>query len=203
MLKKFSEKFNVASKNKLNEDKSFFKDLPSDLVKLFDSYSGYSVENGLYRIHSFNSSLKWSLMIAEYFEKYQFKIYPFGFDWMGRQFCLANTQNSVIYMFDPATGEDYVLHQNIVSFHEDDLVGDTNDMLASNLFKSVLKYCKLDALGYSECLGYKTPLFLGGKDEIKNYEKADLEVYWTWLGQLFKKVKDLPDGANIGQIRIE
>ena len=106
-------------------------------------------------------------------------------------------------MLDPATGEDFELEQDIDRLHDDDFVDDTDDMLAIELFKKVMKYHNLKEIGYNECLGYKVPLFLGGKDSIENYELSDIEVYWGIVSQLFKKVQDLPDGTNIKSIKFD
>ncbi len=201
MLTRFSDKFIITtSSSTVDEDKDFYRDLPKELFELMNSFGGSSFNNGLYRIHSFKSSMQWSLLIAEYFNQYNHKIYPFSFDWMGRQFCLSISNSNTIYMFDPATGEDFELQQTIYSFHNEDLVNDTDDMLAINLFKKVLAFYKINNIGYNKCMGYKTPLFLGGKDGIENYEIQDMEVYWHITNQLYKQVKDLPGGTKIKNI---
>lgn len=37
---------------------------------------------------------------------------------------------------------------------------------------------------YTECVGYKVPLWLGGSDDIENLQTVDLDVYWHVTGQL-------------------
>jgi hypothetical protein len=203
MFKPFSDKFYITvDNNNLSEDKGFYKDLPSELVELLNSFGGSTINYGLYRIHTFKSSLQWSLLISEYFTNYEHQIYPFGFDWMGRQFCLNKTA-STIYMFDPATGEDFKLEQSLSLFHNDDLVNDTDSMLSVILCNKVLSFFKEKSINYNECFGYKIPLFLGGRDEIENYEKQDMEVYWHVESQLFNQVKNLPEGTNINKIKFK
>lgn len=203
MIDTFSHKFNITSKsNIIEKGKDFYKDLPVELFNLLDSFGGSTFNNGLYRIHSFASSVQWALIIAEYFNQYQHKIYPFGFDWMGRQFCLS-TSNDILFMFDPATGGVFELRQTLTLLHDEDFVNDTDDMLSINLFNKALAFYKLSSIGYNECLSYKVPLFLGGKDSIENYELQDVEVYWHIESQLYKKVKGLPEGVKIGNINIE
>ena len=51
-----------------------------------------------------------------------------------------------------------------------------------------------------ECVGYKTPLFLGGKDVMDNLEILNLDVYWTLTAQLIRKARGLPLGTVLGNI---
>ncbi|MEJ1993556.1 MAG: DUF1851 domain-containing protein, partial [Maritimibacter sp.] len=50
---------------------------------------------------------------------------------------------------------------------------------------------------YTQCVGYRTPLFLGGEDEIGNLEIADVDVYWHIMTQLIEKTRSLPPGTNV------
>jgi hypothetical protein len=110
---------------------------------------------------------------------------------MGRQFCLS-TSGEMLYTFDIAIPEVFELKQTIVSFHNDDLVSDTDDMLAVNLFSETLSYNKISAIDFNDCIGLEIPVFLGGKDELQNYKVQNLEVYWAITGQLYNKTKDFP-----------
>lgn len=202
ILRNFLSKFNETEQHSVEEDKSFYKDLPSELYELLKLEGGATFDNGLYRVHTFTSSLKWSLLIAEFFNDYSNKIYPFGFDWMGRQFCLRSS-GDMLLMFDPATGEAFELEQTISLLHNEDFANDKDGMLSSVLFTNLLHKNGLANIKYNECLGYKVPLFLGGKDEPNNYEVQDLEVYWHIQNQLYKKVKDLPEGTKIGNINLQ
>jgi hypothetical protein len=203
MIERFIKKFSSIGSGFSEKDKHLYSKLPKQLFELLDSQGGKSFANGLYRVHGFSSSIRWSLIIGQYFSKYESKLFPFGFDWMGRQFCMSTVRSGVLFMLDPATGEDFELEQDIDRLHDDDFVDDTDDMLAIELFKKVMKYHNLKEIGYNECLGYKVPLFLGGKDSIENYELSDIEVYWGIVSQLFKKVQDLPDGTNIKSIKFD
>ncbi len=49
---------------------------------------------------------------------------------------------------------------------------------------------------------HKLPLVLGGEDEVANFETADAIVHVSVHGQIHRQVKDLPDGAEIGEIEI-
>lgn len=173
------------------------------LQQLFVECGGCSFGKGIYKIHSPKSSAKWRDIIEEYFPAYTGKITPFGFDWMGRQFCLVDGRDEPIFMFDCSTHEDFYVQQDLEKFHNYDLTEDREDTLSESTFERILKLLGQKEVQYNDCLGYKIPLFLGGKDDISNYENIDMDVYWTITCQLFDQVKDLPDGTPINKIEIK
>jgi hypothetical protein len=171
------------------------------IVSLFSECGGYSFNKGLYRIHHPESSLHWSILLADYFPKYKGRIIPFGYDWMGKQFCLDTGRKDYILLFDLATAKDFELNQNIVLFHNNDLIYEKEEVLSEQLFDQVLDEFSLKKLAYTECVTHKTPLFLGGKDNVSNYEVSDLEVCWEMQFQIYRQIKDLPEGTKINSIK--
>ena len=55
-------------------------------------------------------------------------------------------------------------------------------------------------LELAQCVGYKMPLFLGGKHVLENLEVIDIDVYWSISGQLRQRTKTLPPGSSIRRI---
>ena len=106
-------------------------------------------------------------------------------------------------MFDPSTGEDLEVKRDLSDLHDDDFVNDTDVMLSDDVFRDTIKSLNITSISYNECIGYKLPLFLGGADTISNYEKVDIEVYWSIQCQLFKKVMDIDNGTNIKSFGVE
>ena len=106
---------------------------------LFSECGGYSFRNGLYRVHHPNSSRHWSLLISKYFENFKGRIVPFAFDWMGRQFAYDLQKPNYLLMFDPATAEDFEIHETLDLFHNNDLVYDRESLLSENLYNDLLK----------------------------------------------------------------
>jgi hypothetical protein len=109
-------------------------------------------------------------------------------------------RENYILMFDPATAEDFELNQGLEEFHNKDLVNERESALAENLFHELLKFLRLSEVAYSDCLGYKKPLLLGGTDTTDNYELTDIEVYWEFQRQIYLQTKDLPEGTKIDTI---
>jgi hypothetical protein len=120
-----------------------------------------------------------------------------------RQFAADVNRTDFILMFDPSTAEALELQQNIASFHNEELVNDRESYLTQSSFDKLLGVLRIEELPFNKCLGYKVPLFLGGKDKLDNYELSDLEVYWDFQSQIYHQIKDLPPGTKINSIKLE
>jgi hypothetical protein len=171
------------------------------LKSYFEKLGGISVDNGLFRLHTLGSSFVWTEYIYKYFGKYEGEVYPFGFDWMGRQFAVSLLDRNKIYMLDPATGEDFEMEQSVEGFLNDDLINYQEETFNKDVFNEVLIEEK-QSLGFDQCFGFIKPLFLGGEDKLDNYEITDMEVYWEFNYQIFLKTRNLPPGTKIDEIKI-
>lgn len=58
-------------------------------------------------------------------------------------------------------------------------------------------------LSAGECYSCKKPLSLGGQLEADNFERTDLQVHYSILGQLHRQTRHLPAGTKIDSIKIE
>jgi hypothetical protein len=58
-------------------------------------------------------------------------------------------------------------------------------------------------LGPGQLYGYKVPPCLGGEYSIDNLEPTDIEVHFSLLGQIHKKVRTLPPGTPIGMVELK
>ncbi|HEY9046408.1 MAG TPA: hypothetical protein VIN08_10955 [Ohtaekwangia sp.] len=175
-----------------------------DIKSFFEECGGYSFRNGLYKTHNPGASIFWASIIATYFSRYNGKIIPFAFDWLGRQYAISNdSRENRIIMFDPATMEDFALEQNLYSFHNSELVEDQESILSEQYFHEIMQALGINNLDYSACIGHKVPLFLNGTDTVDNFEVTNVEVYWSFQGQLYLQIKDLPPGTKIGSVKFE
>jgi hypothetical protein len=177
------------------------KEIPFKYSELLLDLGGYSFNKGLYTIHTFESSLKWADLLSKYFPGYKNEILPFAFDWCGRQFCVARKGYEGIYVFDPSDLQDLFSDENLLDFHNITLVDDSG-ILINNYFQEALEVLNLNGLNSNQCVCYKLPLFLNGKDDSSNYEIIDTEVYWETQHQIFNQIKDLPEGTRISNIAI-
>jgi hypothetical protein len=58
-------------------------------------------------------------------------------------------------------------------------------------------------LAPGECYSCKIPLSLSGQLDTENFERMDLGVHYSVLGQLHHQTKNLPPGTRIDSIKIE
>ena len=173
------------------------------LSALFAECGGVTINKGLYRVHSRISSQHWSDIIRRHFPELKKMVLPYGHDWLGRQYCVIQGVENVLVMFDPSTVEYFQMAGDLKDFHNRDLVDDRDDTVSEVGFNAALKKMNVTELVIDKCVGYKVPLFLGGKDDYTNYEIVDIEVYWEMQCQIFKQIKDLPPGTKVSSIKFK
>ena len=52
-------------------------------------------------------------------------------------------------------------------------------------------------LSESQCFGFKVPPILGGNYDIENIEPTDLSAHYSFLADIYRQTKDLPDGTKV------
>jgi hypothetical protein len=175
------------------------------LNELLEQFSGASFNKGLYRIVASTSFHLAKGFIAIAVPSFAIRAVPFGYDWLGRIFALDPARieggSPSVVMFEPGTGEVLQMPCNLLTFHETELIDYCEEALAANFHRQWLQSGG-PAPKQSQCIGYKRPLYLGGRDEIENLEMSNLDVYWTITGQLLQKARGLPAGARIDNVKL-
>ena len=182
------------------------EDGAAGLMAFCSTHAGCSFERGLYRIHSAVDMPIWTKLVTEAFPVFRKRVFCFSYDWLGRHFALDLLRKErgqyLILMMDPGTGEALEIPADFNTFHQHELVQFRNEALAVDFFRAWLaSYGPTPSS--SECVGYKKPLFLGGRDDVDNLELIDMEVYWSLSSQLLQKIQGLPEGTPINDLRLE
>ncbi|MEY3172302.1 MAG: hypothetical protein RLZZ436_215 [Planctomycetota bacterium] len=168
-------------------------------------HSSQTFANGLYRIMKLEEMTTWTTIASDAFPEFRGHILCFSSDWLGRIFAVNQTRKVAgqyqILMLELGTGMALDIPVTFEDFHNAELVDFANEALAAQFYRDWLKHGGAPP-GFGECVGYKTPLFLGGKDVIENLEVIDMHVYWTLTAQLLTKTRSLPDGTKISEIRL-
>lgn len=150
-------------------------------------FGGSTFERGLYRVLPLTDVPKVKKLVDAGFPFLGRRVLPFSTDWLGRVFAADTGRldrgEPMVLMLEPGTGEALEIPCTIQSFHDRELIEYKDAALAAPFYEAWLD------LGGSipeatQCIGYRKPLFLGGKDEVSNLEVADLDVYWTLTTQL-------------------
>lgn len=188
-----------------NSDSSLSTSISIDerLINLFAECGGTSISRWLYKVHTPFSFELWRPILNTYFPNFKNTILPFGFDWLGRQYCILSGKDNIIVMLDPADIEGYTPEGNLDVFHNTDLVDDRDETVSEVAYGEFLKEKGINKLSYNECAGHKIPLFLDGIDDFSNYHVVDLEVHWEIQYQLYVQVRNLPQGTPINTIKFE
>jgi hypothetical protein len=144
-----------------------------ELALFLKEYSGFTFNSGLYRVHKLGDIQKWNEIVGKCFPDLCKNVFCFSYDWLGRHFALnMSTQvesERTVVMLEPGTGEMLEMPVNFVDFHNHEIVDYREEALAYSFFQKYLETSQA-APKYNECIGYKVPLFLGGRDDVDNLE---------------------------------
>jgi hypothetical protein len=106
------------------------------------------------------------------------------------------TEDGSVHMLDVGIGTFTRLADN--RSHFADLL-DVEDNGNNWLLIPLVDQCRKAGmtLGPNQCYGFKIPPVLGGKYEPSNFAPTDLAVHYSFLADIHKRVKDLPDGTPV------
>jgi hypothetical protein len=170
------------------------------LLDFFSKFAGMSFNNGLYRVVASADIRRWNATIEDAFPNFKDALTSFGVDWLGRIFALDSRRRVSgrlgVTLFEPGTGQALEVPCNIESFHDEELVDYKDAALAESFFNEWIRKGG-HGPSYSQCVGYKRPLFLGGVDVVENLELTDLDVYWTVSAQLISKLRNVPHSTGL------
>lgn len=200
MFDDFLKNFPIDAGSMIQRQNSPLNPKTSGVNELLSRFGGASFKHGLYRIIRASEVADWNARVCVGFPQFLGRVTCFGYDWQGTAFAtdswrLEQGEPGVV-MFDPGTGKALQVPANIRTFHEVEMVEDADAALAANMYAD-WRDAEGAAPAYDQCVGYKKPLFLNGKDEIENLELSDLEIYWHLMGQLMVQVRELPQGTPI------
>lgn len=175
-----------------------------EVEDLIRQVGGTTYNHGLYRVLTPSQYPVAKEAFERMHPKYEGKLAPFGYDWMGRHFAVdlhASTNgNPRVLMMEPGTGSAFVIPVTVETFHNEELVESHDDALASGSWTE-WRETHPDPLPHSKCVGYRKPLFLGGEDDFPNYEIGNLEIYIEFCSQVWDRIRDLPEGTPIKNIQ--
>ena len=207
MFERFLDEFRVLPPEQVvgrawREDRLLAVDGYSALAHRF---AGCAFENGLYRLHDAASGPGALALISEVFPEFAPRARPFGYDWLGRQFAIDSDRHEaeqpLVLLLEPGTEEALEIPLTFGAFHDEELVDYRDAALASELFATWARDHDAELpLDRGDCVGYRVPLFLGGRDTVDNLEVIDLDVYWTTCAQLRSGTSQLPRGMSIKDV---
>lgn len=200
MFERFLETFNVSDGDPISDSSG-----PTDVEEWAKVVGGRTFDDGLYRVHTTRSAAAANSLVRAAFPEFAGRLSCFGYDWLGRQFATDAARglgsDPEVLLFEPGTGQALEIPVPFSAFH-DELI----DFDEAALARSFYEQWRADggaAPTLDECVGYRTPLFLGGQDDVSNLEVSDLDVYWTIMGQLRVQILNRAEGTRISAISSE
>jgi len=148
--------------------------------------------DGVYTIVSREEANHLLVLVESVFKEEAGKIDVFAVDWMGRIFALDATSpdptgQSTVVCFDLAEPVAFCTDVNFDDFHNKEAVDQQYALLNMNQYEEWIKGNAPPSDGVS-CVGYKIPLFLGGKDAVENQELSDRSVYLHILAEMHRSM---------------
>lgn len=165
------------------ENNNYIEWIDSKIESLINEFWWYSFNNWLFRIHTYESIIKWTAIILEYFSDYKWKFILFWFDWVWRQFAVNKENENEIFLFDIATLEVFISDNNLKEFLLN-ISQYPERFLDENWFKEFNILLK-----YNESISHKVPLILWWQDVNSNMEVTDMEVDWGIVWQIMQQTR--------------
>jgi hypothetical protein len=132
------------------------------------------------------------------------RLVVFGYDWLGRLLGFDRARvldgEPLVAILEPGTGQLLEVPATFAGFIDRELVDEADAALAASFYAD-WKSSGGRAPHPTECIGYRTPLFLAGRDSIENLEVCDLDVYISLCGQMYAEAKSRPPGTAVKAIK--
>ncbi len=176
------------------------------LAEILAELGGQTFNHGVFRVFRADQIPAAVQAMEAMFPQYRGRLLPFAFDWLGRHFALdlAKGENGhpQILMLEVGTGQAMIIPVPVMDFLNVELVEYAADALATSFWQEWRSLNPAD-LAFTDCVGYKVPLFLGGTDVVANLEVSDMSVYIELCSQLRNKTRKLPPGQSIGSVTLK
>lgn len=162
-----------------------------NFLTIFAAAAGHSDPSGSYWVLTLEEAeLADAWLYGAFAELKVARTISFARDWSGRVYAW-HPRTAAVLIADPADGAYYTCPSSFTELHQTDLREDRDEMLNEHVYRRLLA-TGWEAPSRTTCIGYRTPLFLNGEDDVSNMEHIDIDVYWTITGQLIARVLGYP-----------
>jgi hypothetical protein len=114
---------------------------------------------------------------------------------------LQDPEDGSVHLLDVGGGELSQVAASVEEFKE--LLADREFVTDSFVPETIVGLREAGkTLAAGQIYSYIHPPVLGGEYSIENLEPTDVQVHYSVLGQIHEQVKDLPEGAEVGEIKL-
>jgi len=181
----FLKKFNLFKK--CDKNNKIFVSNNEYLNSVVNTLGLSSYGKGLLRIYGESEIGENTKSVEEAFPNARDEIICFGRDWLNRQFAVRKNDPDKILRFDVVYNETIHIPVNLKVFFEKEVLEHTDSLFSETYFNAWETKNKDFILACNECVDFKIPPSLGGKDIIENLEITDSSVAWYMNLQLRNK----------------
>lgn len=188
-FKDFDQKFSFDSEDtgRMCKDQALMS-LPT-YVKFAKEHAGGTFNGGLYRFYDSAEMPLMQALAETAFKNIGCDFRVFASDWLGRQYALNFTHENFnepsLLILDVSVEKPLFLKDTFENFHNKDLKENASLFLEVNLYKSwVTLHDDKPLQSVFNCVGLKSPFFLGGVRDLENLNLTDFEAYWTNITKL-------------------
>lgn len=181
----FLNKFNLFKK--CDKNNKIFVSNNEYLNSVVNTLGLSSYNEGLFRIYGELEIEENTKSIEEAFPNAKDEIICFGRDWLNRQFAVRKKHPDKILRFDIVYNETIHIPVDLKVFFEKEVLEHTDSLFSATYFNAWKTKNKGLTLTCTQCVDFKIPPSLGGKDIIENLEITDSSVAWYMNLQLRSK----------------
>lgn len=178
--------------------------VPSILQPIIQLMSGATLDSGFYRFHTPESARTGTQACSRLITGFEGRYYSFAFDWLGREVAVdirPRPEDGYVIVVDPGAGEYLKTGCRLSDWH--DAVASDEDPLAGTFYSEWRSQdTERGPLRFDQAVGYKIPLFLGGRDEVGNLEVVPRGLYFELCTQLAHGTRHMSPGETIDQVII-
>lgn len=173
MFRKFEDFFGETTKKQWSIVQSPYR-------RFVARFGGKQFAHGLFNAFTETDIYKMEAMVYKAYPEFANKTLLFGYDWLGRIYGITKKNGKeMIMQFEIGSLDVIRIPCDFLTFLNEEIPQYHKECLASEYFEQWKTIG--DPPRYGRCIGYKVPLFLGGKDALENLEDSDMEVYWHIL----------------------
>ena len=181
-FKFFFNKFNLFKK--CDKNNKIFVSNNEYLNNVVNILGSSSYRKGLFRIYGESEIEEKTKSVEEAFPNARDEIICFGRDWLNRQFAVRKKDSDKIFRFDVVYNETIHIPVDLKVFFEKEVLEHTDSLFSETYFHEWKTKNKGLTLACTQCVDFKIPPCLGGKDIVENLEITDSSVAWYMNLQL-------------------
>jgi hypothetical protein len=125
-----------------------------------------------------------------------------GYDWLGRPFGIARTEQSVV-IYDSIFDELMYFDMPSSDYRNSMLFSPDKDNFGIGYYDAFCRQSQLNCIPFGHCAGFRVPPQLGGAVDASNLELYEVFTYWNYTSIMSAILVKIPDGTMLKDMRLD